>query len=278
MDHREFLDDLLVVVVLYRKKPEESIALASLESALRNAAPLPALLVYDNSPQRAESSLNYGHYVHNPQNRGTSYAYNQAALHARMTNKSWMLLLDQDTEVNEDFFKALVRTVGIYRDSAVFAPRVLDSKGLLSPFRFVLGKGKRAPACPEIMPLDRYRFINSGLTVRVAALEAAGGYDERIPLDFGDISFGERLRSRNVTDHFRLVDASLKQEFADNESVPVERALDRFSFFLTGSRVMSEYGGSSVMYAFNSFIRACRLCLRYADFRFLALLTHRNHV
>lgn len=277
MDQRDFLSELLVVIVLYRKKPEESIALSSLERVIRNCAATPAILIYDNSPLRAQCSGNHLTYRHNPQNRGTSYAYNQAALHAREESKTWMLLLDQDTQIDANFLSDLGQVAGTDSGSVAFVPRVYDSRGLLSPFRFTQGRGRRIHACPDVLPLNRYRFVNSGLLIRVTAFEAAGGYDERVPLDFSDICFGERLRSQNVTDRFRVVDASLTHAFSDNEDVPLEQALNRFRFFQKGSIAMGKYSGSTFLYAFNTFVRACRLCLRHRNLRFLILLINRNH-
>lgn len=276
MDQRDFLSELLVVIVLYRKKPEESMALSSLELVLRNCASAPAILIYDNSPLPARYLGDHLTYRHDPLNRGTSYAYNQAALHAREESKTWMLLLDQDTQIDTNFLSNLVEIAGTDSDSVVFVPRIYDSKGLLSPFRFARGRGKRIHACPDVLPLNRYRFVNSGLLIRVTAFEAAGGYDERVPLDFSDICFGERLWSQNVTDHVRVVETSLTHAFSDNEDVPLEHALNRFKFFQKGSIAMGKYSGSTFLYAFNTFLRACRLSIRYYNLRFLILL-HRNH-
>ncbi len=271
MDLSDFLSELLIVVVFYKTKPRDAVALTSLNAALRDSTTAPHIFMYDNSPDPSPLVRENATYVHDPDNGGVSRAYNRASDHASRMNKKWMLLLDQDTSVSVSLFSQMIEALSRHPLSPVFVPRIIDKKGLLSPFRFQFGRGKRITTIGEIAPLRPYRFINSGLFVRQSAFSAAGGYDERIRLDFSDISFGNRLEK--VTDHFVVLDVSLQHSFSDNEHLYVEDALARFRNYCAAALLMAKASGSAFL-RFNVLARGCSLAIRYRDHRFLATSFH----
>jgi GT2 family glycosyltransferase len=266
MEGSNFFNELLVVIVLFRQKPEQSAAYTSLRAILRDFPSIPDIFVYDNStdPCPVDHSVVY---FHDPENSGVSKAYNIASVYAREKKKKWMLLLDQDTSLKSPFLEVLQESVERHPASMAFVPRLTDVKGWVSPFHFSSGRGTRMSAPDKMLPLKNYRFVNSGLLIRHSAFAAAGGYDEDIPLDFSDIAFGERLR--NVTDHFVVIDFSLAHQFTDNEKSPLRTALERFHFFRMGAFAMGKkYGGFPTYYS-RAFFRASRLCLRHKNVQFL---------
>lgn len=271
MDLSDFLSELLIVVVFYKTKPREAVALSSLNAALRDSTTAPHIFIYDNSPDPSPLVQENATYVHDPENGGVSRAYNRASDHAARMNKKWMLLLDQDTSVSITLFSQMIEALSRHPLSPAFVPRIIDKKGLLSPFRFKYGRGKRITSIGEIAPLRAYRFINSGLFVRQSAFSDAGGYDNRIPLDFSDISFGNRLEK--LTDHVVVVDVSLYHSFSDNERLHVEDALARFRHYCAAALLMARTSGSAFL-RFNVLVRGFRLAIRYRDHRFLAASIH----
>lgn len=271
MDLSDFLSELLIVVVFYKTKPRDAVALSSLNAALRDATTAPHIFLYDNGPDPSPLVQENATYIHDPENGGVSRAYNRASDHASHMNKKWMLLLDQDTSVSITLFSQMIEALSRHPLCPAFVPRIIDKKGLLSPFRFKFGRGKRIASIGEIAPLRGYRFINSGLFVRQSAFSAAGGYDERIPLDFSDISFGNRLEK--LTDHVVVLDVSLRHSFSDNERIHVEEALARFRHYCAAALLMAKVSGS-VFLRFNVLARGFSLAIRYRDHRFLATSFH----
>lgn len=178
-----------------------------------------------------------------------------------------MLLLDQDTKVGELMFVRMDEAIRQHSACLAFVPRMVDKNGLLSPFLFSSGRGRRIRIANEKLSLMTHRFINSGLLIKRSAFEEAEGYDERIPLDFSDISFGSRLSK--VTDHFTVLNMSLQHAFSDNEKVAVEDAISRFQHFCTGTILTGKSSGIAFKSYFNVLLRAVRLCIRYRDYRFL---------
>ena len=188
MDLHRFLEDLLIVVVLFKTKPEDSVTYSCLDLAFRSASVIPEILLYDNSPAPANIKGKNITYIHDPCNKGVGHAYNNAAIHARGRQKNWMLLLDQDTRVDAALFDHMETAIRTHPSSVAFVPGIRDKIGLLSPFRFSGGRGRRIVAPGGVLPLKTHRFINSGLLINCSAFTRAGGYDERIPLDFSQVT------------------------------------------------------------------------------------------
>jgi hypothetical protein len=198
-----------------------------------------------------------------------SKAYNQASLIAGRKNKKWMLLLDQDTQVEAKVFEKWSVALLTDRVSVAFVPLMRDRKGIVSPFRFSRGQGKRIDIFQKKFSLEKYRFINSGLFIRNDAFVQAGGYDEDIPLDFSDISFGERLRA--VTDHFVIIDVSLQHALSGSEKLPLDDALGRFHYFCKGASAIGKKTGRAHIFFLRAFFRASHLCVRYRNSSFLKI-------
>jgi hypothetical protein len=276
MELSRFLSDLLVVIVLFKKKPENAVAFSSLHAAGKLLPLLPTLFVYDNSPDASAPADQQVLYRHDGTNGGVSKAYNEASIVATNKNKKWMLFLDQDTIVDSIIFDKYISSISKNRGSIAFVPKMHDGIGLLSPFRLILGGGKRIQPRKEKFKLNAFRFINSGLLIESAAFVAAGGYEERIPLDFSDIAFGEKLRK--ITDHFIVIDGSLSLSFSGTDSMTLPLALSRFHFFCTGALNMGEKFGPFYIYFNRALLRATHLGLRYRTLRFLKVFfQHANH-
>src|SRR5688572_10513215 len=102
-----FVEDILFVIVLYKTRPEESAAYSSLLHVAEESSAVPAIFLYDNSPQACATNHKNIIYRHDPRNSGVAKAYNEAFLVACERQKKWMLLLDQDTTLHVDFLKEL---------------------------------------------------------------------------------------------------------------------------------------------------------------------------
>lgn len=265
-DVAKIFKDLLVVIVLFRLRPEESQAITSLKEVLAGNSSHPDIFVYDNSPlpSNADPAVTY---VHDPSNGGVSKAYNQAAAFAVAKNKKWMLLLDQDTTVVPGLFQAWDAALLRHQGSVAFVPLVRDAQGTVSPFALFMGSGRRMRAMREKLPLARYRFINSGLFIECEAFKNAGGYDEEIPLDFSDVAFGHRLRK--VTSHFAVIACTLEHELSSTAQLPLPEAQRRFAYFCRGARSMGLLSGAHYRYVTRAFFRALHLAMSYRKMSFI---------
>ena len=269
MQLSKFFQELLVVIVLYKKKTEQSAAYTSIQTTLNILPSFPEIFIYDNSPEPAMPTPPHIAYVHDSGNSGVSKAYNEAMAFATKKNLKWAFFLDQDTKVEPFLFSKFLEAIARHPGSVAFVPSMKDRKGPVSPFLFHSGRGKRIKHVRTIFPLEKFRFINSGLLIQRSAFIEAGGYDEKIPLDFSDISFGERLRK--ATDHFILIDAALEHAFSPSETLPLIEAQQRFHFYCTGALAMGETTGKVPLYLLRAFLHASHLSLNYKSLRFIKI-------
>ncbi len=275
MGLQTFLEQILFVIVLYKRRPEMA---GSFQSLLEMKEHLPerSIFIYDNSPgddPGTETSVVQDSrvtYTRSPENFGVSRAYNTAARLATSLDKKWLLLLDQDTRFEGIFLEKLLEATSFFPDVAAFAPIVRDAKGIVSPFVWSMGRGWRIKHCSERLSLEIYRFINSGLLIERAAFLKAGGYDEGAPLDFSDIAFGEKLRQ--VCSTFNVVESNLVTSFSGSSKLSTQDALARFRFFCQGGIRMSTAHGPRYLILFNMLARAVALSFGFRTLDFMRTL------
>src|SRR5258706_4331946 len=211
-DSRTLTEDLLVVLVLFKCTLQESAAFISLTQDLNGDKC--SLFIYDNSPQEQALANRVWDilYVHDPSNPGVSKAYNEGFKRAKELKKTWMLLVDQDTEFPRGVFEKYAEA--IRENIRVVVPILDDDKGIVSPLKFSFGGGQRLKHHSGKSKLDMkdYFFHNSGLLISVNTFEKAGMYDENLRLDFSDFSFIYRLT--NHEEHIGVVDIHCLQYMA----------------------------------------------------------------
>jgi rhamnosyltransferase len=265
------LDDLLVIIVLFRQSLLECASYQSLSKAVGQSEKFPALLVYDNSPEASSaSSSSSAIYIHNPHNAGVSKAYNEGSKVARQLNKKWILLADQDTEFPSTIFSDYSNASKNYPHVSIFTPSLFDSRGLVSPFRLLWGKGGRIRSLPSgIYSLAKYKIINSGMLISLSAFEKAGGFDERLPLDYSDISFADR--ASNVDPNFVLTSSKCYHHFSASSEPDLITELERFKSFCKAVRVYRNLSDHTVMLPWIIIPRAIKLCFARRNLKFLKI-------
>ena len=213
---------ILAVVVLYQLQPEDSRAFVTLKQAaeqLRAKGGNIKILLYDNAPPEVSpnSFPAYVMYEGAKDNRGLAGAYNRALELAVNEGYEWLLTLDQDTSLPEDFLTAMAERIErISDDSAVAAivPQVWGKGKRLSPNRFVAGAWPlHYPAGYVGIPQEPTFAFNSGSMLRVEALQTIGGYDARFWLDYCDAFLYRRLQKRDYK-VFVAGDIPLQHEFS----------------------------------------------------------------
>jgi hypothetical protein len=187
---------VLAVIVLYKRSVERSQTLISLGETLgRHPELLRCLrvLLWDNSPMPTTPTLAFPFdYVHSVKNVGTAGAFNRAMEFAESMSIPWLLLLDQDTTLPEDFVTKMVdyshRFAGTPEVAAV-VPLLWCRGQLISPKR-LRSLYRISPVPPACYGTYKEQVVacDSATLMRTAALREAGGYDEELFwLDFSDI-------------------------------------------------------------------------------------------
>jgi hypothetical protein len=187
---------IMAVLVVYERDLQQIDAwpwlMAALNAKNRAGFKLEHVLVYDNScipkAQAAAGNSNCG-YVHDRSNGGTAAAYERALGVAMERHMEWLLLVDQDTDLPQDFL-----------DAAAASLSKVSSEGLAALVPWVICQGKvvspaRVTLLGSIRPLRRsgvfghvagLTAVASGSLIRVAALRQVLPFPRELWLDYVD--------------------------------------------------------------------------------------------
>ena len=217
-----FQVSITAVIVLYKRLPDQSEALVTLQAAFGAAQALGLrlqILLYDNTPggQYPGSLPSDVLYHASPRNEGLAAAYNWAIERADENNSDWLLTLDQDTTLPQDF---LVRIGTVAHQLAetpaigAIVPRITGAGKSLSPYRFFCG------AIPfwytaefnAVSPHPVFAF-NSAALIRISTLHQVGGYSPWFWLDNSDV-FLFRQMHRFGKQVFVLGELQVDHEFS----------------------------------------------------------------
>ncbi len=209
-----------VVVVLYRRTPENSCAVATLMSVLDSEPDLARRfyrVIFDNTPTGREgysrwesleeaqvTSWRNFRILADPRNPGLSVAYEYARVLAHEQHCEWLMLLDQDTSVTREYIVEVMRTIdtqpGIDSRVDILAPKLCSPARVLSPHRPPRLRAK--PLAREVGLLSgRVLAFNSGLVVRISALDDIDGFPKDFTLDYVDHALLHRLQSNKSQVH-----------------------------------------------------------------------------
>ena len=271
---QKFLDDVLAVLVLYRRDLAATETFASLTCALEKCGSSMELYVYDNSPTpmalAGEQYPNWRiHYIHDPANPGVSKAYNEGFRLAQQLGKKWLLLLDQDTVFPDNALSVYCHGIAKHRDMALFAPVLMASGRVCSPCRYRFRTGFHpGSVAAGVHAFQGRAVLNSGMLVAVDAFARCSGFDERIGLDFADFAFNNRLR--RFYDKFCVLPMECSHGFSGAEDAEIDAVLQRFRLYCEGGRRSIDGVSAAICLALVVLVRSLRLTFRFRSLRFLA--------
>lgn len=229
---------MTVIIVLYQRTTQQSAAYQSLLRWMETAARTDLhVLLYDNSPgaKDAGCALPHGVQYHAAEeNRGLARAYNLALQVAAERKDEWLLLLDQDTSLTREYGEELTAVIeAVSSDASVAAvvPRLAWKGVVYSPESSLFDQLRsqfphRSHAFPEeqtgVQP-KRLAAYNSGALLRVAALQAIGGFPAEFWLDYLDHAVFHLLALKNFRTY--VMRATLQHPLAhtDPNTVPLWR-------------------------------------------------------
>src|ERR1035437_206155 len=161
---------ILAVIVRYKMPLAESQTVQGLagmfvsDPNLLNAI---SVLVWDNSPapvQDPQLSFPFT-YLHSAENVGVSGAYNRAIGIAETLGCQWLLLLDQDTTLPENFLTRMLELSDQLQDRteiAAIAPFLMDGQRTISPGQLLFNRVKLLKPPFEGVHAGRMYAANSG--------------------------------------------------------------------------------------------------------------------
>jgi GT2 family glycosyltransferase len=195
--------NIVAVAVLYKQSILESASVASLLRILgehRDWCDQFSLMLYDNSPQPQPMLADLPvkpTYIHDGSNGGLAPAYQYALDQADAAGASWLLLLDQDTRLTEEYIAECLQLSAELQPSSEIGgivPKLVANGIIYSPesdFLYRLRRqfrGERHPVEPTAFGVQArlLNAYNSGALLRVRAVETIGGFPKDYWLDYLD--------------------------------------------------------------------------------------------
>lgn len=219
-----------------------------IEGLLASVMPqVTAAVVVDNGSREdvrprlpaAQSAL---HFIPLGENLGIAAALNRGIDWARAQNATHVLLLDQDSELAADMVARLLTAAtslaaGGHRVAAV-GPRYVDPRQD-NPPPFIRVRGLRVErgrcdTADAVVPVDY--LISSGSLVPLSALDVAGAMDESLFIDYVDIEWGLRAKSRGFRS-FGVCGAAMRHSLGENpirffgKTIPLHSPLRHYYHF-----------------------------------------------
>ena len=183
---------LLIVLVTYKTTLEQS---SSYQTLLchRHALTIPyQILIYNNSPEVKMHTEDDITIFTSGKNDMLSGAYNYALEEAQKKNFEWMMLLDQDSELTEEYLLMVNDKIQSH-DSQVtaYVPSLAHNGRFISASVYNSEAGPfwgTKPAKSSDLKENQYiTAVNSCSVIRTQALVSIGGFSEDFPLDYSDL-------------------------------------------------------------------------------------------
>ncbi len=199
---------IIIAVVLYNKKITDSTTISSLhnhKTIINQLFGQIELLIYDNStsPQKNNIKNSFSiRYKSNINNGGVSAAYNYAYNIAKKQNFHWLLLLDQDTKLNENYFIELKSTLEKIKDSkdiVAIVPRVYQEENInISPSKVLWGGIHRPINSLYVGKYeDNLMAIGSGIVLKTSFIKSIDGFSRLFWLDCLDRWIFYKIHNNN---------------------------------------------------------------------------------
>jgi GT2 family glycosyltransferase len=272
---------IVAVVVLYKRKPERSQTINSLAAVFERDPELfrsIRVLIWDNSPTAVgPSDLPFPcDYKHAGRNVGTSGAYNKAMEFADAQGSPWLLLLDQDTTLSNEFLPRMLEYSYRLLDSpevGTVVPFIYSHAQLVSP-RLLLSfnRNRQIPLTLNGICMKKAFAVNSTTLVRVAALKEIGGYSEEFWLDLSDVYAFQAMYAKGR--YIYVAGDLVLQHSLSGMDYDKEMTYERYRNFLAAEGAFVDLYSSRLERAaqlFRLFARTFRQYRRYENKAFAGL-------
>ncbi|MFD2306518.1 glycosyltransferase [Enterococcus termitis] len=178
---------LVIAMVLYQTKLAQSPSYTCLSHFIKADKPV-HLFIYDNSDQEQEDELfqhSSVHYVHDGTNPGLAKAYNEAKNYCTEVEGDLLLLLDQDTGIEESYLETLLQ-LNIVKEIGAYVPIVSSHGRQISPVASDRYIGRNSAYPKAGIYSEKLMSINSGTVLPKETLVLLEEFNLEFPLDFLD--------------------------------------------------------------------------------------------
>ncbi|RHB40468.1 glycosyltransferase [Enterocloster aldenensis] len=212
---------VVAALVIYNRRIEESITYRNIKEFLNINIDL---LVVDNSEIKTDNILfckkNNIRYISMNGNKGLSKAYN-IAVDANL-DRDVIILLDDDTEISEEYFTELFDGIIKHPDVDIFAPFIYGQDGVLySPNEFHFLKNHLISSPNQDIKQENFNAIASCLAIRMRVFDNYR-FNEILFVDQVDQYFFCEQRKRGKK--FEKLNVKITQNFYQRGNVLTPKA------------------------------------------------------
>lgn len=220
---------ITIIIVLFKKKISESISYIKLSEYLTNSSLKYNLIIYNNSPEITIEPIDEITIINSNKNGKLPEAYNFALNTAIQNNSKWLLLLDQDTEITNEYIIELEKTINTINGNKIVAivPKLVDNETLLSPKTISKFGWWENDIKNNGVQSGRVVAFNSLSLLKVDFLKNLGGFSKKYPLDMLDHWYYNQiyLQKKKVYVLDSFIQHSLSFQNYENE-VSITRHID----------------------------------------------------
>ena len=219
-----------IIIVLYKCTLDQSTTYISLQKQLKKLYIDYEVVLFNNDKsQKIED--NKFIVVNSQENVKLTGAYNFALERAVLNGKNWILLLDQDTIIPDNYFEELQKLfIGNYPTDLVAIVPVLESEGrILSPKKITSNMRLESDLNETGYTTKRINAVNSMSLLSVSFIESIGGFSKAYSFDFLD-----QWYYNQIYEHHKLVYILPLATKHDSSFVNLEKngSLNRYKEFL----------------------------------------------
>jgi len=255
---------IYAIVVIYNKACEMSETLNSLYKWKHDIK----IVVFDNSTKENQNSIYCDRenmqYLTQHCNLGLSKAYNFVIQQLPLTEDDYVMILDDDTVLNDDYIKEVQESVQLGKD--VLLPIVRCGEDILSPNNIKYKCGARMVQSIDELNLNYMSAINSGMVVSARVYQTIQ-YNEDLFLDCVDHDFMRMVREKNFSIY--LLKHGIEQNFSRAEKPNLESALFRFKLFKKDFRKYCQINRAMIYYHVSIWKFVVSYTIKYKTLKFL---------
>lgn len=256
---------IYALIVLYNKKIDESVTYNSLKKQKIKT------IVYDNSNSEYtnynkkycdENNIDY--YTTN-KNVGLSKAYCYVIDKIEISNNNYIIMLDDDTTLNNDYFEELFEKVS--KDNFdILLPIVNSNNKIISPCN--VQNNCRIKMLNNIKELDinKVSAINTAMVIKTTVFNNIK-YNDSMFLDYIDHDF--MRKARNADCIIKVMHAKIEQNFSRFEKSTLDKELFRFKIYIRDFKIYCKESRSMLFYHVSTIRYRLKETIKYKSIKFL---------
>lgn len=240
---------LTALIVIYNKYCCDSISFKFIEKYKNKID----IILFDNSTKNYNNKeyckANSIKYYSLDKNVGLSKAYNYVLNKIKLKNNHYLLVLDDDTILNEKYFDEIFNEV-LECKNDVLLPIVKSNNQIISPSNIVGDCRVKGLKKKSDLNINVITAINSGMVIRTSIYKKIK-YNEDMFLDYVDHEFMRKVRKNNYK--IKVLNSEVNQNFSRNEKQSIESVKFRFNIYKKDYKKYCEICNNKIFYYISIF-------------------------